>query len=64
MALLGAGADDAWAEIERARGRPVPDTLEQRAWLESFADARLSLVMTTSRDGLLPKPMRAEVILG
>jgi protein-tyrosine phosphatase len=37
MVLSGAGADDAWAEIERARGKPVPDTPEQRAWLESFA---------------------------
>jgi len=37
----GAAADSAFAAIERARGRPVPDTPEQRKWLEGFA-ARIS----------------------
>ncbi len=34
---LGSSAEDAWERIERARGRPVPDTPEQRAWLRQFA---------------------------
>jgi protein-tyrosine phosphatase len=42
MVLSGMRADQAWAEIERVRGKPVPDTPEQRAWLASFA-ARQSL---------------------
>jgi protein-tyrosine phosphatase len=30
---LGIQPNSAWAAVERARGRPVPDTPEQREWL-------------------------------
>ena len=33
LARLGWEADAAWRPIELARGRPVPDTDEQRAWV-------------------------------
>jgi hypothetical protein len=39
MVLAGVPAADAWARIEAARGREVPDTHEQRAWASSFAVA-------------------------
>lgn len=32
----GANPDDAWEAIAAARGLAVPDTAEQRTWLESF----------------------------
>jgi protein-tyrosine phosphatase len=37
--LISAGieAADAWARLELARGRQVPDTNEQRAWAAAFA---------------------------
>jgi protein-tyrosine phosphatase len=34
MVLCGWPAASAWAHVEAARGMPVPDTLEQRAWPE------------------------------
>lgn len=32
---LGISAEEALAKIERARGRPVPDTEEQKVWVRS-----------------------------
>jgi len=37
LVLLGMTADDALHRIAQARGCPVPDTPEQRAWVEQFA---------------------------
>jgi protein-tyrosine phosphatase len=37
LVVLGMPAAAAWAQIEQARGCPVPDTPEQRAWVEQFA---------------------------
>lgn len=37
LVASGVTADAAWASVERCRGRPVPDTLEQREWLQAFA---------------------------
>lgn len=37
LTRVGHAADDAWRRVEAARGRPVPDTPEQRAWVEVFA---------------------------
>lgn len=34
---LGMDADAAFEQVEAARGCPVPDTAEQRAWIETFA---------------------------
>jgi protein-tyrosine phosphatase len=39
MVALGADAETALAQIERARGFQVPDTPEQRAWILSFRPA-------------------------
>jgi hypothetical protein len=36
MVLLGADPEFAWQELEIARGRQVPDTLEQRSWVWRF----------------------------
>ena len=33
----GSGVSRAFAEVEKGRGRPVPDTNEQRLWLEDAA---------------------------
>lgn len=43
--LINAGlpAADTWSRITLARGREVPDTLEQRRWAASFADRRALL---------------------
>ena len=40
--LLRAGmnVDDAFAEIERARGLAVPDTPQQREWVVTFAQGQ------------------------
>ena len=35
--LTGEAPDRAFSRIERARGRPVPDTDEQREWVRRFA---------------------------
>jgi len=42
--LVGAGVppEDAWERIASARGREVPDTLEQRAWVDQFAANQLA----------------------
>lgn len=39
--LVQSGLDPttAWKRVEAARGRPVPDTMEQKGWLERFANA-------------------------
>jgi len=37
LVILGMPVATAWAQIEQARGCPVPDTPEQRAWVEQFA---------------------------
>jgi protein-tyrosine phosphatase len=34
LVRAGASAGEAWRRISRARGLPVPDTAEQRAWVE------------------------------
>ena len=36
LVLGGLEPDVAWARLEAARGRQVPDTLEQRAWAGAF----------------------------
>ncbi|GGM59052.1 hypothetical protein ACFFX1_41745 [Dactylosporangium sucinum] len=42
LALTGVPPERAWPLIERARGLPVPDTPEQRAWpAELLARSRL-----------------------
>ena len=38
LAEAGASAADAFVRIERARGRPVPDTEEQRVWITTGFD--------------------------
>ncbi len=40
--LVGAGlpADEAFRRLEAARGRPVPDTDEQRQWVTAFEEHR------------------------
>lgn len=40
LVVLGESVDAAFEEIFEARGWPVPDTEEQRAWVEQFAAAR------------------------
>ncbi len=37
LVVLGMPATATWARIEQARGCPVPDTPEQRAWVEQLA---------------------------
>jgi protein-tyrosine phosphatase len=39
MALAGENPNEAFGRIQRARGRPVPDTDRQRDWVRHFADA-------------------------
>jgi protein-tyrosine phosphatase len=34
LVCLGVEVEEAWGLVEQGRGRPVPDTPEQRAWLE------------------------------
>lgn len=36
LVLCGIPPDLAWQRIQQARGREVPDTLEQRRWVEQF----------------------------
>jgi len=36
LAALGMPVEEAWAAVERARGLSVPDTPEQRAWVEAW----------------------------
>jgi protein-tyrosine phosphatase len=36
LVLSGASPGDAWTKIAKARGLPVPDTAEQRRWLDSM----------------------------
>ncbi|SDH79008.1 Dual specificity phosphatase, catalytic domain [Actinokineospora alba] len=33
LVLTGVTAENAWARVESARGRPVPETAEQRNWI-------------------------------
>jgi protein-tyrosine phosphatase len=40
LVAFGNTPQDAFARIEAARGRPVPDTLAQRQWVEDFAVRR------------------------
>jgi protein-tyrosine phosphatase len=35
LVLSGASPDDAWMRVSKARGIAVPDTAEQRRWLDS-----------------------------
>jgi hypothetical protein len=42
LAAAGEGADEAFRRIEKARGRPVPDTAEQREWVSEMAAAMIS----------------------
>jgi protein-tyrosine phosphatase len=39
LTLCGVASDHAFDAIAQARGRPVPDTPEQRAWVAQFAQA-------------------------
>jgi protein-tyrosine phosphatase len=36
LAALGQSAESAWASIQRSRGLSVPDTPEQRAWVDAW----------------------------
>ncbi|SDH78987.1 Putative phosphatase [Actinokineospora alba] len=36
LVLAGVEPEDAWRRIEAARGRPVPDTPEQREWVATL----------------------------
>jgi protein-tyrosine phosphatase len=36
LVLSGSSPGDAWTKITKARGLPVPDTAEQRRWLDSI----------------------------
>ncbi len=38
MASLGMLPDDAFRELSRVRGLPVPETAEQKRWVERFAE--------------------------
>jgi protein-tyrosine phosphatase len=40
LVMDGASPEAAWQAISEARGRDVPETDEQRAWLATFAQAR------------------------
>ena len=42
LVTMGEDAAGAFSRIEQARGRPVPDTDEQRDWVRQFADRRQS----------------------
>jgi protein-tyrosine phosphatase len=42
LSRLGLTPDRAWAAVEMARGRPVPDTPEQRAWVEVWSSRAAS----------------------
>jgi len=37
LTKMGLSADQAFRLIEQARGRPVPDTLEQKKWVEHYS---------------------------
>jgi len=37
LTRMGLSADEAFRLIEQARGRPVPDTPEQRRWVERYS---------------------------
>jgi hypothetical protein len=41
LAALGEDPDRAFDRVSRARGCPVPDTAEQRAWAVRFVDKHL-----------------------
>ncbi|MEK7277475.1 MAG: hypothetical protein AAB427_09015 [Chloroflexota bacterium] len=41
LAQSGIGVDKAFERIEKARGCPVPDTAEQRHWVEQFKAAAM-----------------------
>jgi len=34
----GINVDDSFKLVEKARGRPVPDTIDQRQWVEEFSE--------------------------
>jgi protein-tyrosine phosphatase len=36
LVMSGVRPAEAWSRVERARGREVPDTLEQRRWVEAL----------------------------
>jgi protein-tyrosine phosphatase len=38
LSVLGMTPEKAWYSVERARGRPVPDTQEQRDWLTEWSE--------------------------
>jgi protein-tyrosine phosphatase len=42
LVLEGIDPDEAWRRLTRARGRPVPDTEEQRRWITNLPTARPS----------------------
>jgi hypothetical protein len=48
LVSLGEGPDAAFERIARARGRPVPDTTEQRDWVLRFADRHLTRTQGTT----------------
>ena len=42
LVLAGVGTSQAWKRIELARGCPVPETPEQKSWVERFARSELA----------------------
>jgi len=47
LVLSGTSVADAFQRIESARGRAVPDTVEQQQWVASFAKACLPMASRT-----------------
>lgn len=43
LVSVGKNPEEAFRQIETARGRPVPDTAEQREWVEHFASEASAL---------------------
>ena len=41
LVLTGMDFEEAWRRVEAARGCPVPDTAEQKAWVDRFRQAAL-----------------------
>jgi protein-tyrosine phosphatase len=42
LSRMGLTPDQAWSAVEKARGRPVPDTPEQRAWVGAWVSRAAS----------------------
>jgi protein-tyrosine phosphatase len=42
LTLAGVAPEEAWKRVEAARGCPVPDTAEQKAWVDRFTQYALA----------------------